>query len=128
MMPIIVATEKIKAYEGLQMLCEYAGQQDAWREALWQELLKDGELYAEFVYYLENHGFADRMKVEKYSLTDIYVWQMERFNLAWDSGKNTENCNKEKMVLQAFKTMADMKKAPDYYRKKLGEGVGMDKL
>ena len=127
MSPIICATEKIKVYEGLQMLCEYAGKSEVWRDELWTDMLSDNELYEEFLYYLEHHSFADRMKTAGYSLTDFYVWQMQRDNLSKDTGKNTENCNKEQMVLQAFWTMAEMKKDPARYEKKLSEDGGMDR-
>lgn len=124
---IILDFAKIKVYEGLEMLCEYAGKSLEWCDELWADMLADYELYDEFVYYLEHHSLADHMEVEGYSLTDFYVWQMERYNLAIDSGRNTDGCNKEEMVLQAFKTMAQMKKNPEYYKRKLTEGLGMDK-
>ena len=124
---IICGTEKIKVYEGLKALCDYAGKTEEWCNELWLTILTDYELYGEFLYYLEHHGFADRMKVGGYSLTDCYVWQMERYNLAQDTGKNTASCNKEELVLQAFWTMAELKKDPAYYQRKFGEGAGMDK-
>lgn len=124
---IICATEKMKAYEGLQMLCEYAGKSPEWCNELWITMLTDHAMYREFLYYLEHHGFADYMKVAGYSLTDCYVWQMEQYNLLNDSGKNTANCNKEAMVLQAFWTMAQMKKNPGCYMRKMSEGSGMDR-
>lgn len=127
MSQIILDAGRIKAYEGLKMLCEYAGKDSGWCDGLWMDMLTDYELYEEFVYYLAHHSLADNMKVEGYSLTDFYVWQMERHNLANDTGKNTAGCNKEEMVLQAFKSMAEMKKAPEYYKRKLSEGRGMDK-
>lgn len=125
---IVYGTEKIRAYDGLMRLCEYAGKESGWCDALWQEMLCDTDLYAEFVYYLEHHIPKDRMKVQGYSLTDLYVWQMEKYNLRRDSGKNTDSCNKEEMILQALWTMAMMKKNPDQYIQKLNEGTGLDKL
>ena len=125
---IVYGTEKIRAYDGLVRLCEYAGYTDAWCDELWSEMLLDKELYNELVYYLEHHIPADAMKVSGYSLTDLYVWQMERYNLQRDSGKNTNQCNKEEMILQAFRAMADMKKDPDIFLKKLNDGMGMDKI
>lgn len=127
MSQIILGSEKIKAYEGLKMLCEYAGRSTEWCDMLWMEMLKDAGLYGEFVYYLEHHSLADKMQVNGYSLTDFYVWQMERYNLAKDSGKNTGICNKEELVLLAFESMAGMKKDPEYYIKKMNEGQGLDK-
>lgn len=125
---IIYGTEKIRAYDGLVRLCEYAGCVEEWCDGLWSEMLSDRELYEEFVYYLEHHMPADVMKVRGYSLTDLYVWQMERYNLQRDSGKNTEQCNKEAMILKAFRAMADMKKDPDVFIKRMNDGTRMDRL
>jgi len=125
---IVYGTEKIRAYDGLMRLCEYAGRDSAWCDGLWREMLQDGELYAEFVFYLEHHVPEDRMKVHGYALTDLYVWQMEQYNLHRDSGKNTDRCNKEEMILEALWTMAMMKKEPEKYIKKLNAGTGMDRL
>lgn len=125
---IVYGTEMIRAYDGLARLCDYAGKDDKWCDGLWQEMLADGELYHEFIYYLENHMPQDGMKVQGYSLTDLYVWQMEQFNIRRDSGKNTENCNKEEMMLDAFWTMAKMKKNPESYLGKLDKGMGMDRI
>ena len=127
MSQIILDSGKIKAYESLKILCEYTGKSSEWCDELWLDILTDYELYEEFVYYLVHHSLADNMKAEGYSLTDFYVWQMDRHNLANDTGKNTGICNKEEMVLNAFKSMAEMKKNPEYYKRKLSDGSGMDK-
>ena len=63
-----------------------------------------------------------------YSLTDLYVWQMNRYNLIRDFGKNTSECNKETMVLRSFRTMVDLMHHPEEYLKRLGESRGMDRL
>lgn len=127
MSQIIFGTEKVKAYQGLSMLCEYAGKSGEWCNELWLAILTDHELYGEFLYYLEHHCFADHIKAAGYSLTDLYVWQMGHDNLLRDTGKNTESCNKEEMVLQAFETMAEMRKEPSRYERKLAEDPGMDR-
>ena len=128
MTDIVYGTERVRAYDGLARLCEYAGRDSAWCDALWQEMLLDRELYQEFVYYLENHMPADQMKVQGYSLTDLYVWQMERYNLRRDTGKNTESCNKEEMILMALWMMAELTKCPEKFLRKLDEGAGMDRM
>lgn len=123
---ILYDNRRIKAFEGLQALGEYTGKDSEWIEALWQELVLDAGLMKEFMYYLDNHTLLDEVKCEGYSLTDLYVWQMDRYNLIREVGKNTHMCNKEAMVLGAFKTMADMKKDPARYVKRLTSGEGMD--
>ena len=125
---IIYDNAAIRVYDGLVRLCDYAGKSAEWCDELWQELLSDRQLYEEFVYYLEHHVPGDLVKVQGYSLTDLYVWQIEQYNLRGDSGKNTVCCNKEEMLLQALLMLTQMKKNPDSYLRKLDRGAGMDKI
>ena len=124
--PILFDQSRLKAYDGLMRLCEFAGKSGAWQQTLWSEFLTNRELYDAFVYYLENHGLPDEPKCGTYSLTDCYVWQTRQDNLRMDTGKNTASCNKEDMVLRAFMMMADMRRHPEDYVKKLGDWKGMD--
>ena len=123
---IIFDQSKLKAYDGLMRLCEFAGKSEAWQQTLWSEFLQSRELYDAFLYYLENHSLPEFPKCEGYSLADCYVWQMEQDNLRRDTGKNTAQCNKEDMVLRSFQTMADMRRDPAVFLKKLSDWRGMD--
>lgn len=125
---ILYDARKIKAYDGLVQLGEYAGKSKEFVESLWVELILDEELMKEFMYYLDHHTLMDEAKCRGYALTDLYVWQMDRYNLIREIGKNTSGCNKEAMVLNAFRTMIDMKKDPDTYVERLTRGTGMDEL
>lgn len=125
---ILYDARKIKAYEGLIQLGEYAGKSREFVEGLWAELILDQELMKEFMYYLDHHTLLDQAKCRDYALTDLYVWQMDRYNLIREIGKNTSDCNKEAMVLNAFRTMIEMKKDPDTYVERLTRGIGMDEL
>lgn len=125
---ILYDARKILAYERLRQLGEYAGKEAAFTESLWAELILDGELMAELMYYLDHHTLLDQVKCRGYALTDLYVWQMDRYNLIREIGKNPSGCNKETMVLNAFRTMIDMKKDPDTYVERLTRGTGMDEL
>lgn len=119
---------RVAVYDSLQKLCEYAGRSMQWCDALWAFMLEDGELFGEFVYYLNHHDFMDKMQAGGYSLTDLYVQQLDRFNIMQDSGKNTAACNKEEMVLNAFEAMARLMKEPGKLTRKWQEGYGMDKM
>lgn len=125
---IVYDARRIKAYEGLQVLGEYAGKDAAWLDRLWAGIMADNRLMKEFMYYLDHHGFLDELKCEGYALTDLYVWQMDRYNLVREVGKNTEMCNKEAMVLNAFYTMLRMQEDPAVYVRRLTSGEGMDQL
>lgn len=128
MQGILYDARKIKAYECLLALGEYAGQEKEWINGLWADLLTIPDLYGEMVYYLENHVFRDDFKFQGYSLTDLYVWQMNKYNLIKDLGKNPSECNKETMVLRSFRTMIELMHSPEEYLKRLGEDRGMDRL
>jgi len=123
---ILYDARRIKAYEGMLALGELAGEDEAWCEALWEKIIFDAELLDELVFYLENHSLLDKTKCEGYGLTDLYIWQMNRYNIIGDTGKNTAACNKERMVLHAFYDMAAMKKDPAAYVKRMTLGRGMD--
>lgn len=125
---IVYDGRRIRAYEGLLALGEYAGKDTKWLNSLWEGLVPDHDLMKEFMYYLDHHTFCDAYKCRGYGLTDLYVWQMDRYNLIREIGKNTESCNKEAMVLNAFHTMIEMKKDPDTYIRRLTAGQGMDRL
>ena len=126
---VIYDGNRVAAYDGLQKLCTYAGRSMLWCDGLWSFMLEDQELFEEFVYYLNHHAFLDKMKAGGgYSMTDLYVQQLDRFNIKQDSGKNTAACNKEEMVLNAFDAMAKLKKDPEKPARKWQEGFGMDKM
>lgn len=118
----------VAVYDSLQRLCEYAGRPIRWCDGLWSFMLEDRELYEEYVHYLNHHVFLDKMKVAGFSMTDLYVQQLDRYNIRQDSGKNTSACNKEEMVLDAFDAMAKLKKDSDKPTRKWQEGFGMDKM
>ena len=125
---IIIATSKIKAFETFCALCRQNGYEDAWIDALWGDIITDEDMYAELVYFLSNHTLKDSVKIAGYSLSDLYVFQMNKYNLIREIGKNPRECNKERMVLNAFRMMIDMKSNPETYVKRLEEGKGEDRL
>lgn len=125
---IIYDGNHVAAYESLRKLCEYANRPIQWCDELWGRMLEEQDLMDEFLYYLGHHVFADKMKVEGYSLTDLYVQQLDRYNISRDSGKNTAACNKEEMVLGAFEMMSKLKQNPEETLRKWRDGFGMDRM
>ena len=125
---IIIATSKIKTCERFYELCDYCGYDREWADSLWGDVVTDGDLYGELEYYMACHSIRDSVRISGYSLTDLYVFQMDKYNLIREIGKNPPECNKERMVLNALRMMADMKKDPAEYVKRLEEGRGEDRL
>lgn len=125
---IIYDARRIKAYEGMQELARYAGKSEEFVAKLWESLILDKDMMKEWMYYLDHHILLDEVVCEGYSLTDLYVRQMKHYNLVQDIGKNTPDCNKEAMVLDAFAAMFCMKEEPALYRKRLENDAGMDRF
>ena len=125
-MGILYDARKVKVLGFLQDICEYAGLRGEWTDELWMMMLDKPDLYDEFVYYVEHHTFKDEMKVAGYALSDIYVWQMDKYNLIREIGKNPTTCNKETMVMNAFMVMGKMADDPKTYIKRIESGRGND--
>lgn len=128
MQGIIYDATKIKVCKAFYEICDYAELSVSWADELWKNILTYPQVYEELVYYIEHHTFLDKLKVSNYSLCDLYVWQMSRYNLIKDTGKNPRTCNKEKMAMQAFRTMAELLADPEKNLKKLEYGQGTDRL
>ncbi|MBO5056253.1 MAG: hypothetical protein J6C64_07900 [Lachnospiraceae bacterium] len=128
MQGILYDASRIKVCQGFYDICEYAEFDKEWTDKLWTDIITCRDIYEELVYYIEHHTFMDKIKVRGYSLSDIYVWQMDKYNLVREIGKNPRTCNKERMVMRAFRTMIDMQRHPDEYVRRLEEGRGEDKL
>ena len=125
---IIYDATKVKICQGFYDICSYAEFDREWTDELWKDIVSSREIYEELVYYIEHHTFMDKVKTAGYSLSDLYVWQMNRYNLVREIGKNPITCNKERMAMRAFRTMVDMQHEPEKYVKWINEGRGEDKL
>lgn len=123
MQGILYDATKVKVCQAFYDICNYAELPAQWSDELWMDILSRKPIYKELIYYIEHHTFLDELKVCGYSLCDLYVWQMNRYNLIKDTGKNSRTCNKEKMAMQAFRTMVDLMDDP----KSTGKGWRKDR-
>ncbi len=113
---ILYNAGKIKSFENLKALALTVGETEEFAATLWQDMLQDQELLEEFNYYVVNRTLKGTVKCGEFSLLDLYFAQMNKYNYFHDIGKNPNNCNKERMILHAFKQMVEMKKDPEYLK------------
>lgn len=124
---ILYNAGKIKSYENLRALSCMVGETEEFAISLWQDMLMDEELLDEFNYFVANHTIKGTVSCGELTLLDIYFSQMNKYNLLHDMGKNTGGCNKERLVLHAFKQLVMMRKDPNYMSNYLkNERNGMD--
>ncbi len=124
---IIIDSEKIKVYECVKEICDSFRKSDEWIEDFWIRMLSNKGVYKEFLHYLEKQEFLCEYKIEGYSIVDIFVWELDHYNLLMDMGKNDGRCNKLEMLLEAFDFMTKMDLDKEKYIKRLQNGQGMDK-
>lgn len=128
MSDIIINTTAIKSFAALNELSEMLDIGDTERDYLWDALGQNEDFMYEFVYYLEHGTIKDNIRVEGYSLTDLYVDRLQHFNLyVADIGKNSGECDKDRIVLETFIIMAGLIKEPESTLEKLTKEKGMDK-
>ena len=127
-MAIIYDASKLKAFEMLEQLCTYTGKSAHWQEELWNGLLDNQNIYGEFLYYLEHHNLLGEYRIAGYSVIDLFIWQLDCYNLSCDTGKIDARCNKETMILNSFYHMIKMHENPEEYLHKLEKGFGNDRL
>ena len=108
MSQIILAQEKIKLYSWLQEICEVVRYEASWRDRFWNKLLLQPGIYQEFLHYAETNDFLCKCQIDGYYITDIFIWEMRKYNVRTDRGKNGEDCDKYAMLLEAFDTMLEM--------------------
>lgn len=125
---IIIDGRLVKAYDRLEALSEFAGKDKDYPGVLWDKLLAEPLLMEEFMYYLDNHTFSDRLKCRGYGLTDLYFFNMRNVEINQDVGKNYGDTNKEGLALDTFLMMSEMMKDPDRFVKLLESGPGMDRF
>ena len=125
---IIIASEKLKLFEIVENWAEYAGYSKEWADKFWQDLLLNQEVYEELLYYVDKDDFLCKYSYNGQFITDIFIWEMRKFNIKTDRGKNYEDCDKAEMVLNAFRTMLDMKDSADRITNAMENKNGADKL
>lgn len=126
---ILYNASKIKSYENLKAMFVAIGEEETLADKLWSEMLTDEELLDEFNYFVANGTLKGTVKCGEFTLLDLYFSQMNKYNIYHDMGKNTDICNKNRMIINSFFQMLEMRKNPNYlvdFEKR--EDSGMDKM
>ncbi|MCR5654291.1 MAG: hypothetical protein K6G07_01435, partial [Lachnospiraceae bacterium] len=106
---LILSTEKLRYYEELCNLCDDASLDGEFCDTLWQDLLVHKDLYDELLYFMEHADILDKAEVCGEHLTDYYVRELRRYNVAHDSAKNGPDCDKTRILLLTVRSMIDAK-------------------
>lgn len=95
-------------------------------EYFWNRLKNDNEVLREFAYYYDNQDFLCELKIGRYTIADILVWQMDHFRAHMDRSDSANRYDKDKLLLSTFTTLLDMRENPDAIMKEFEEETGID--
>lgn len=123
---IIFDGRKMAAFGIVNDLCKDYGHDNSFAEELWEGLLQTPLLYDEFIYYMQKKELTGNYSYEGFCMFDLYFYQLRRYNLHHDLGKNMSDCDKDMLIYEAFHTMVMLKKNPQDMKKKLSASLGMD--
>lgn len=113
-------------YEYARQLCTQANEEEGVLEEFWRKINKYPEVMKEFDYYREHNDFLGEVSIKGITVSDILIWQIDRFKAALDEGKFALKCNGPHMVLGAFYTMCDVIDNPDKYLIRFSSETGTD--
>lgn len=109
-----------------QALCEEACEEEGVFEEFIRRLEEFPQVKREFFYYCENKDFLDKVSVSGITVSDVLIWQIDRFKAAIDEGKFALKYNGAHMVLGAFYTMCDVIENPGKYLIRFNSETGSD--
>lgn len=113
-------------YEYAKKLCGEANEEPGVLEEFWGKITKYPQVLDEFDYYREHNDFLGELSVDGITVSDILIWQIDRFKAALDEGKFALKCNGPHMVLGAFYTMCDVCDNPEKYSLRFNSETGTD--
>ena len=80
----------------------------------------------EYIYFLEHGSYLGKACVGHATVIDIMVWQMDHFKAMLDRDRTAYKKNPYKMVLEAFRTMAEYADRPEDLAALMGYETGTD--
>ena len=123
---MIDTEEKKEVYQWAAGLCASCGKDKSFLDELFSRFEEYPALYEEFSYFYHNDDFLCSLSVDGMTVTDILVWQTDRFKAALDEGKFGLKYDRSEMILMAFYTMYDVIKDPGKYMAHFREETGTD--
>ncbi len=80
----------------------------------------------EYIYFLEHGSYLGKFSVSHATVIDVMVWQMDHFKAMLDRDRTAYKKNPYKMVLEAFRTMAEYADRPEDLAALMGYETGTD--
>lgn len=109
-------------------MARQSGEGEEYGEMLWQEIKGSNGLLQELAYYHDYGEFLCRYSVAGYTLADVLVWQVDHFKLYMDRPEDMNRFRRERLLLAAFHTLAQMEKEPASFVEKMRGETGQDIL
>lgn len=106
-------------------LSQRAGCGEEYGRKRWDEIRSSEGLLQELAYYHDYGKFLGAYRVAGYTLPDVIVWQVDHFKLYMDRN-DMNRYHQERLLLEAFQTLAAMEQNPAPYIEKMRGETGQD--
>ncbi|HAG70272.1 MAG TPA: hypothetical protein DCL38_09925 [Lachnospiraceae bacterium] len=113
-------------YEWASGLCASCGKDRSFLDELFRRFEEYPALYEEFKYFYDKDDFLCSLSVQGITVTDILIWQTDRFKAALDEGRFGLKYDRNEMILMAFYTMYEVIKDPGSFLARFREETGTD--
>lgn len=118
------ALDALKSWTMRLFECADESSEDA--EVFWNRLAANNLLLREFAYYYDNREFWCGYSIDGYTIADILVWQTDHFKAHMDRADSANRYDKDKLVLNTFKTMLELADNPDRIKAEFSQETGTD--
>lgn len=113
-------------YEWTLRLFDCSGETIEEADIFWKSLLEVPELLQEYAYYYDNREFLCRYNIDGYTIADILVWQMDHFKAHMDRADSANRYDKDKLILNTFRAMLELKRNPEKIKTEFSRETGTD--
>lgn len=107
-------------------LFDCAGETIEDADIFWKRLCDTPEILKEYAYYHDNREFWCHYNIDGYTVADILVWQMDHFKAHMDRADSANRYDKDKLILNTFRTMLDLKDNPSKIETEFNRETGTD--
>jgi len=106
--------------------CNIAKMNRDFTNALIKKLNNNKDIYEELLLCLSSGEVRGEIKVEDFSVIDIFVWQINHFKANLDYVKPQVGNNKLEQILSAYNTLLDMRENPEKVINEIRGSSGTD--
>lgn len=110
----------------IRRACAIAEMSDEFTNSILVKLNQNKDIYEELLICLQSGNIEGKIKIQDFSVIDIFVWQINHFKANLDYAKPQVGTNKLEQVLCAYDTLLNMRENPEKVINEIKGSSGTD--